>query len=156
MPELTLAKCLKVKNRLTGRLNEVQSDVQCYNSVLEEQAGKVDIKALLERRGQILESLVDLKTRLMKANAPIQADLIRQGELKGTVQFLQGIQTRDGVERHGYQNTEVKYVAVLKKQDVDQQRRDLEKEIDTIQDRVDAFNHQTKIEVPQRTLDLAS
>jgi len=156
MPELTLAKCLKVKNRLTGRLSEVQSDIQCYNSVLEEQAGKVDIKALLERRGQIVESLVDLKTRLMKANTPIQGDLIRQGELKGTVQFLQGIQTRDGVERHGYQNTEVKYVAVLKKQDLDNQRRELEKEIDAIQDKVDAFNHQTRLEVPQRTLDLAS
>jgi hypothetical protein len=32
----------------------------------------------------------------------------------------------------------------------------LEKEIDAIQDRVDTFNHQTKLEVPQRTLDLAS
>ena len=156
MPELTIAKCLKLKNRLTGRLNETQSDIQCYNSVLEEQQGKVDINALLERRGQIVESLVDLKTRLFKANVPIQGYLIRQGELKGTLQFLQGIQTRDGVERHGVQNTEVKYVAVLKKQDIDNQRRELEKEIDAIQDRVDAFNHQTKFEVPQRTLDLAS
>jgi len=156
MPELTLAKCLKLKNRLTGRLSETQSDIQCYNSVLEEQQGKVDIPALMERRSEIVDALVDLKTKLMKANTPIQGSLIRQGELKGTVQFLQGIQTRDGVERHGYQNTEVKYVAVLKKQNLDEQRRSLEKEIDSIQDQVDAFNHQTKIEVPQRTLDLAS
>jgi hypothetical protein len=32
----------------------------------------------------------------------------------------------------------------------------LEKEIDGIQDKVDTFNHQTRIEVSQRTLDLAS
>lgn len=156
MPELTLAKCLKLKNRLTGRLSEVQSDIQCNNSTLEEQRGNFDIPKLMERRGQLVESLIDLKTKLMKANTPIQGQLIRQGELKGTIQFLAGIQTLDGVQRHSYQNTEVKYVAALKKQQLDEQRRALEKEIDNIQDQVDAFNHQTKIEIPQQTLDLAS
>ena len=38
MPEITLAKALKIKNRLTGRLAKVQSDVTTYNSVPEKQA----------------------------------------------------------------------------------------------------------------------
>lgn len=156
MPELTLAKCLKLKNRLAGRLAEVQTDIQCYNSTLEEQANVVDIPARIKERNEIVEALIALKTNLMRANAPIQGDLIRQGELKSSIQFLAGIQTRDGKERHGYQNTEIVYKAVLKKNDLDNQKRALEKEIDGIQDKVDTFNHQTRIEIPQRTLDLAS
>ena len=156
MSEVSLAKCLKIKNRLAGRLKEVQTDIQTYNSVLEEKVGQVDVKALFEMRGQIIDSLIDLKTRIMKANLPIQSELIRQAELKSSIQFLNDIQTIDGLDRHSYQNTEIRYVAVLKKQSVNQQRRILEKEIDEIQDRVDTFNHQTKIEIDQRILDLAS
>ena len=33
MAEITLAKALKVKNRLAGRLAKVQADIQAYNSV---------------------------------------------------------------------------------------------------------------------------
>ena len=156
MPELTLAKCLKLKNRLAGRMAEVQSDIQGYNSTLEEQANVVDIPARIRERNEIMEALIALKTNLMRANMPIQGDLIRQGELKSTIQFLTGIPTRDGKERHGYQNTEIVYRAVLNKNDLDTQKRALEKEIDGIQDKVDTFNHHTRIEVPQRTLDLAS
>lgn len=156
MPEISLAKCLKVKNRLAGRLQTVQSDIQTYNSVLEEQQGQVDIKALLETRAEIVTALIDLKTQLAKANLQIQADLIKQGELKSTIDFLKGISTRHGVDRHGYQNTEVRYVATLQKQDVDKLQRALEREIDEIQDRLDFYNHKTGLEISQRTLDLAS
>lgn len=156
MAELTLAKCLKLKNRLAGRLAEVQSDIQTYNSTLAEQADQVDVPARIKERNEIVEALILLKTNLMRGNQPIQGDLIRQGELKSTIQFLAGIQTLDGKVRHGYQNTEIVYKACLKKTDLDAQKRALEKEIDGIQDKVDTFNHQTRIEVPQRTLDLAS
>jgi hypothetical protein len=33
MAEITLAKALKVKNRLAGRLAKAQADIQVYNSV---------------------------------------------------------------------------------------------------------------------------
>lgn len=156
MPELSIAKCLKVKNRLAGRLAEVQADIQAYNSTLVEQAEQVDVSARLKERNEIVGALIALKIDLARANLPIQGDLIRQGELKSTIQFLAGIRTLDGKVRHDYQNTEVVYKAYLKKTYLDAQKRVLEKEIDEMQDRIDSFNHQTRIEVTQRTLDLAS
>jgi|GEM_PF-6542197 len=40
MAEITLAKALKVKNRLTGRLSKIQGDIQTYNSVPEARPGR--------------------------------------------------------------------------------------------------------------------
>jgi hypothetical protein len=48
MAEITLAKALKVKNRLTGRLAKAQADIQAYNSVPEGQADQVNVPALMQ------------------------------------------------------------------------------------------------------------
>ena len=78
-------------------------------------------------------------------------------EKKGTVQFLAGVNTRHGPQPAVYPNTtEVSYVAALKKADVDGMVAGLEKEIDQLQDRLDQFNHDRKIEVDGRILELAS
>jgi hypothetical protein len=51
---------------------------------------------------------------------------------------------------------EVNYVAALKKADVDGLVAGLEKEIDRLQDRLDQFNHDHRIEVDGRVLELAA
>jgi hypothetical protein len=51
---------------------------------------------------------------------------------------------------------EVNYVAALKKADVDGLVAGLEKEIDELQDRLDQFNHDHRIDVDGRALELAS
>ena len=51
---------------------------------------------------------------------------------------------------------EVTYVAALKKADVDAQVARLETDIDQLQDKLDQINHDRKIEVDGRILDLAS
>lgn len=156
MPQISLAKALKLKNRLAGRLNKVQQDIQTYNSVLAEQAGQNDVPALCKTRDEIANNLVTLKTKIVFGNAEIQADLIQQGELKSKLAWLATLETRDGQERHGYQNTEVTWVAALKKKDVDAETKKLEAEIDAIQDKLDNFNHTKKIEVSEQALNLAS
>jgi hypothetical protein len=156
MAAISLAKALKLKNRLAGRLGSVQADVQLYNSVFEEQRENFDVPALLKLRDALAESLVELKTLIVLANADIQHDIIELGELKAKLTWLAGINTRDGKERHGFQNTEVTYVAILKKPEIDAQRRELESRIDAIQDKLDAYNYTKKIEVSNETLNLGS
>lgn len=154
--KISVAKALKLKNRLAGRLGKVQQDISAYNSVLKEQVGKVNVENLIKLHDQIQESLIGLKTQIILTNAPIQETLIRMGEAKAKLSFLDCIPVRDGQERHGYQNTEVTWVATLTKQHLDVEKRKLEKEIDTAQDVVDSFNHVTLLEIPQMYLDLAS
>jgi hypothetical protein len=157
MAEITLAKALKIKNRLTGRLAKVQADIQAYNSVPEGQADQVNVPALMKTREELVGALVSLKTAINDANREVQRDIYDLAEKKATSQFLAGLSTRHGPQPAVYPNTtEVNYVAALKKADVDALVLRLEKEIDQLQDRLDQFNHVHKIEVDGRILELAS
>lgn len=157
MAQITLAKALKIKNRLVGRLAKVQADIQVFNSVPAGQAGQVDVGALMRTRAALVEAVVALKTAINDANRDAQKDIYDLAEKKGTVEFLNGLNTRHGPQPPIYPSTiEVDYVATLKKGDVDTQVALLEKEIDQLQDRLDQFNHERRIEVDARTLELAS
>ena len=157
MAQITLAKALKMKNRLAGRLAKVQADIQAFNSVPEGQAGQVDVPALTQNREALVEAIVGLKTAINDANREAQRDIYALAEKKATAQFLAGVCTRHGPQPPTYPSTvEVNYVAALKKADVDAQVARLEKEIDQLQDRLDQLNHDRKIEVAGRTLELAS
>ena len=157
MAEITLAKALKIKNRLTGRLAKVQADIAAYNSVPEGQAGQVDVPALLKVREELVGALLALKTAINDANREAQRDIYDLAEKKATAGFLAGVNTRHGPQPAAYPSTtEVTYVAALKKADVDALVARLENEIDQLQDRLDQFNHDHKIEVDGRLLELAS
>lgn len=157
MAEITLAKALKIKNRLTGRLGKVQADIQAYNSVPEGQADQVNVPALMKTREELVGALVSLKTAINDANREVQRDIYDLAEKKATAQFLAGVNTRHGPHPTIYPATiEVKYVAALKKTDVDALVVRLEKEIDQLQDKLDHFNHEHQIEVDGRILELAS
>ena len=157
MAELTLAKALKIKNRLAGRLAKVQADIQAYNSVPAGQADQVNVPALVQTREELVGALVNIKTAINEANREAQRDIYDLAEKKATAQFLAGVNTRHGPQPAVYPNTtEVSYVAALKKADVDALVVRLENEIDQLQDRLDQFNHDHKIEVDGRTLELAS
>jgi hypothetical protein len=154
---ITLAKALKVKNRLAGRLAKVQADVQAYNSVPEGQAGQVNVPALLKTRDELVEALVGLKAAVSDANREVQRDIYDLAEKEAAAQFLAGVNTRHGPQPAAYPNTaEVIYVAALRKADVDGLVARLEQEIDRLQDKLNHFNHAHRVEVDGRTLELAS
>jgi hypothetical protein len=155
--EITLAKALKVKNRLAGRLAKIQADIAAYNSVPEGQAGQVNVPALMQTRAELVEALVNLKAALNDANREVQRDIYELAEKKATAQFLAGLNTRHGPQPAVYPSTtEVNYVAALKKVDVDGLVLRLEKEIDQLQDKLDQFNHGRTVAVERRVLELAS
>ena len=157
MAEITLAKALKIKNRLTGRLAKVQADIQAYNSVPAGQADQVNVPALMQTRAELVGALVTLKTAINEANREVQRDIYDLAEKKATAQFLAGVNTRHGPQPPVYPSTtEVIYVAALKKANVDALVARLESDIDQLQDRLDQFNHAHKVEVDGRTLELAS
>lgn len=134
LQEITLAKALKIKNRLTGRLAKVQADIQTYNSVPEGQADQVNVPALMKTREELVVALVGLKTAINDANRDAQRDIYDLAEKKATAQFLAGVSIRHGPQPPVYPSTiEVNYVAALKKADVDALVVRLENEIDQLQ-----------------------
>ena len=120
-------------------------------------AYQVNVSALVQTREELVGTLVSLKTAINDANREAQRDIYDLAEKKATAQFLGSVNTRHGPQPAVYPNTtEVIYVAALKKADVDALVAGLEKDIDQLQDRLDQFNHDRKVEVVGRILELAS
>jgi hypothetical protein len=142
--ELTLARALKLKNRLTGRLAKIDRDFENYNSV---PAGsdRLDIKALYAERGKLVVQLLKLKVTLNSANQPVQPTIFELGELKSLVALLNKTSTKHGKVPEGYHGNEVEYAAQFRKVEIDREVRRLEVHIDRLQEQLDAFNHQTTI-----------
>jgi hypothetical protein len=157
MASITLAKALKIKNRLAGRLAKVQADIQRFNSILEGQDRPVNIAVLMELQAELVQTLVGLKTAINEANQAVQRDIYALAEKKATAQFLASIDTKHGPQPPAYPTTTVvSYAASLKKADVDSRLTRLEIEIDELQDKLDQFNVTQMIAVPERVIELCS
>lgn len=144
--EITLAKALKLKNRLTGRLARIDGDLKKYNSTLEG-SDRLDVPTLYTERAALVARLVALKGAISQGNTPIQQAIYEMAEHKALLKLLAELSTAHGKVMQGYQTAEVTYVAQLRQADVEKEVARLEAEIDRLQDRVDAFNHQTLIRV---------
>lgn len=151
---ITLAKALKLKNRLAGRVAKLTADVQAHNST-QQGADTVDVPALYARRAEAVARLVDLKAAIGAANRPIQRDIFLLAEKKAEIALLAGLSTKHGTFKEGYTTADTVYVAQLRKADVDARTTALEAEIDAIQDRLDGFNHDTRLGVDASVIEAA-
>lgn len=148
---ITLAKALKLKNRLAGRIAKLTQTVQAYNSV-QEKAEAIDVRAAYVERAELVRRLIDLKLAIARANAPIQGEIFTLAELKAEITLLAGLNTKHGTVVEGYPTAgAVTYVAQFRKGEVDALTADLETRIDALQDRLDAFNTATTIVVERET-----
>jgi len=142
--EITLARALKLKNRLAGRLAKLDRDFENYNS-LPAGTDRPDLKGLYAERNQLVAQLIELKVALNAANHPVQRTIFELGEAKSLVALLSKTSTKHGKVVEGYQGTEVDYVAQFRKGDIDREVRRLEVVIDRLQEQLDAFNYRTVI-----------
>ncbi len=157
MADISLAKALKIKNRLTGRLAKIQGDIQTFNSVSEGQAGQIDVPDLMKAREALVASLVNLKTAINDANRETQRDIYDLAEKKASVQFLSSLSTLHGRQPALYPSTtDIIYFASFKKCDLDALIVTLEREIDHLQDKLDQFNQSCRIKIDDRILMLVS
>lgn len=145
---ITLAKALKLKNKLIGKISKISEDITSYNSTLASNEVEVDVRLLMEKRQDLLEKLIDLKYFISTANAPIQKSIFRMSELKGTVAFLKKINTKQGKVLDRYSlDVEGEYKSVFRKNDIDKMIDDIQLEIDNIQETLEHHNYNTIISI---------
>jgi hypothetical protein len=142
--EITLARALKLKNRLAGRLAKLDSDFENYNS-LPAGTDRPDLKVLYAERNALVGRLIELKIALNAVNQPMQRTIFELGEAKSLVALLTRTSTKHGKVIEGYHGNEVEYTAQFRKGDVDREVRRLEVVIDRLQEQLDAFNYRTVI-----------
>jgi hypothetical protein len=152
--EIALAKALKLKNRIAGKVSKLTTTVQTYNST--QQTGEqIDVRAAYAERADLVRRLADLKHAIARANAPIQRDIFELAELKAEVALLAALNTKHGTLLEGYPTAgQVTYVAQFRKADVDAMTDALEAQIDALQDKLDTFNAQVRVAVDAATVAL--
>ena len=114
----------------------------------------VDVRAEYARYRKLQDGLIVVKAAIQRANLPIYEDILQIGELKSVIQMLSGLDTKHGTEP-GYNGVEFRYSAVMLKPEALGIIRELEAQIDAIQDKINEFNTLTRIEIPAWILDLA-
>ncbi len=161
MTPVTVAKALKLKKRVLGKINRVTKSIHECNSVLAENTPRHDVLELVKTRQLLVDYLIAIKVAISRANDPmpvgvtinrpnnpIVKDIYRLAELRGEIAFWEGIDTTDGLVSTMYRaEAPNSYKATIKENDVEERVAELEKRIDEIQDKLDAHNATTKIEV---------
>jgi hypothetical protein len=143
--EVSLAKALKIKNRLAGRVAALSQDIKTYNS-RQEGAEVIDVQRRHAERAELVARLVDLKTAINQANQPVQHVIYTLAERKALLSLLGELNTQHGAVSH-YHQAAVNFVAQIRKEQVDEERLGLEREVDALQEQLDRFNQLTTIQV---------
>ena len=143
---MTLAKALKQKNRLAQKISNLQKDIQRENSVRDDDLRKIKVEDLLEELIRKVNELIKLKIAIFVASTPMRESILRLGELKSRIVFLQGINTTEGTVSN-YGEESAKFTVAFDKLFVREQVEKCETMIDEIQDELDKFNHNTIVEI---------
>nr|WP_297786932.1 hypothetical protein [uncultured Allomuricauda sp.] len=146
---MTIVEALKEKNRLVGRVLELQNRISTYNCVIEGNPRAYNPKEVMAELNKTIEELIDIKTRITRANQPVQEKIYRLSELKTKIRFLKTIPTTEGKAPSGknyYSQSEI-YVweSAIKTKDRDENVVDLGNEISKIQQELDTHNYNTVI-----------
>ena len=156
--KITLAKALKLKNRFANKITETSRSIHDYNSVIEGKERPVDINALIQKREKLVDALINLKTAISYANAPVQKTIYLLAELKGDVSFLRGIDTSSGKQmKSGIWGSDDKFYnteAVLDYATVKGLIEETEASIDANQDVLDKHNHTVELDVDDEMFSL--
>ena len=146
---VTIARALKEKNRVAGRLAKARQLVGKENSKEKKIPRGVDVTAVYAEAKSLRNRLVDIKTAIAVANQPIVGKIIELDEVKSEIAYLNGLDVQEGVfEEASYGNKVVKeYDAVIRKADVLAEVEALQRRADELQDELDEFNASTKVEI---------
>ena len=139
---MKLSKALKQKNKLVKEVSKALAYVSSHNSQSELSPRAYSVKEKLAEAQTKTQELVDLKTRIHLANAPVWHLIFRLSEVKSLISNLQGLSTREKAASLEYAAVTAEVTEVEK----DELIKALEAELESIKDKLDHHNHSTVLE----------
>jgi hypothetical protein len=146
--KINLVKALKLKNKYVGKMNllKTQALSNCY-----QEGQKVrDITNVWTDYEKLVNSLINLKVEIAKANVGINEKILRLSEYKTQIQQLNMVPTNEGPStkylRDGTEQTIITK-CFHSMEAIDALKNSLESQIETLQDDIDVYNATTFIEV---------
>jgi hypothetical protein len=151
---ISLAKALKIKNRLVGELASLQAVARQHNSLPIESRGEksVSLDKVWEDIQNTSNRIVELKSKIAVATAQIAPFLVDLAETKSTISFLETLPIKEGKEdtQIGYGvNSSLKTVvwnSYIDEASKNKLVKENKNRLDSLQDKIDEFNAITKID----------
>lgn len=145
---MNIKKALKEKNRLVKEIQDLQVRVATYNSIEVGNKRPYSVKESLEKIDSLSNELVELKTKIHMANAPIYKHIFRLSELKSMITRIKNLDCNEGIVQDYYsRNRETPLVkeAEISIVERDDMVKHMENQIEEIQDILDNHNQITEI-----------
>ena len=145
---MNIRQALKEKNKLVKEIQDLYVRISQYNSVEVGAQRPYSSKELMEIVNQKSNQLVELKTEIHRANAPVYDKIFRLSELKSTITRIKNLDCTEGVSNDYYsrnrENPPVKTaeISIIER---DEMVKHMEEQIETIQDILDTHNQNTQI-----------
>lgn len=141
---MNIKQALKLKNKLVGNNTELFQRLETNNSV---EAGAIrhyDVEETLTQLLNNVDDLVELKTKIHKANMEVYHKIFELSELKSLVKMIRLLDCSEGTVRNRRRFSDDE-TPLQKTTIVDVVRRDnlvkfLETKIETLQDELDSHN----------------
>ena len=151
--KITIARALKLKNRLQSRIRSLVSDMGSYNSTVAGGAKEVDTREAMTEYDRLIDDLISLKAKIFASNVSVYEKILRLAEIKSKIKVLRSLNTQHGkivdTYRYGTPSSELEYEANFRKSDVDVLVRSLEDDVDRIQEELDSHNHTNFVEIDE-------
>ena len=146
--KMSLARALKERSRLAGKLKRDFDILNKENSVIAGSERSFDLKAVFAECRELHERLVALKRAIAAANAPIAGKLAEMDEVKSMISYLREVDTTVGYKQRGYGEEKVCMEVVLGAAELSAEAERLQTRAEELQDELDEFNALTEVEVP--------
>ena len=148
---VTLARALKEKNRLAGRLAKARQLVKKENRKVAGSPRSVDVAAALAEAERLSELLAQVKAAIAKANDGIVATIVELEETKSMLSFIGSIPSDEDVEvERDYRGTvERRWEVSLRTPDLLAKANALQKRADALKDALDEYNATARVELPE-------
>ena len=144
---MNIKQALKEKNKLAKKVVDLMDRTNRNNSMDEGAVRSYDPKESLEQALQMVDDLVNLKTKMHMANAEVYDKIFRMSEYKSLVKYLKALNCSQGTivtSRYG-DSTARQMTTVITEVERDALVEKYETLIDTLQTELDMHNATTQI-----------
>ena len=147
---VTLARALKEKNRIAGRLGKAQQLVKKENRKSAGSPRSVDVAAMLAEVERLSALLAQVKAAIAKANDGIVATIVELEETKSLLAFVGAVPADESVEvERTYQGImERHWDVAIREPELLAKADALQKRADALQDALDEYNATARVDLP--------
>lgn len=145
---MNLNQALRKKNVLVREINKCQQKIKKHNSFSTDEC-PFDLNAQYNELSEKIAELSDLKSKIAKANTPINEKIYKISEYKSLIKFWKDVPTINGkIESINYRSSvdvAGDYKTFFSVNEIDAFITKLEENIETLQSELEVFNATTQI-----------